>query len=169
MGRPIRGRPDPLFRRETDLAIERRPGKKALNVGADKSARMSWSALDLLGRIRDEIGCGLPLPWPRRALSKASAIEGYPAATLCVVRAPARGYQQKGQRSVRGRIIETLKQEIASEADVALLESNAAVLDAEVCVLAGAGFLEGWAIRPNKPDSPEKKGGFGLVCASETP
>ena len=44
--------PNDLFRRETDRVIKQVIGKQSLDVGADKIARVAWSAVSIIDRLR---------------------------------------------------------------------------------------------------------------------
>ena len=80
-GDPIEVCRDDLFRRTTDRVVQRRLGRRPLDVGADRIARTAHAALQLLQELRAIAEHPIPLAWDRRAKS-ISAIEVYPAATL---------------------------------------------------------------------------------------
>jgi predicted RNase H-like nuclease len=142
-----------LFRRRTDVYIKERLSQQPLDVGADRIARTAHRAL----RIIAELGAGLSQPvdlaW-EPSLHGVAAIEVYPAATLVSYKIPARCYKEEGAAEARRNIVDRLGDHIASieeHSRVACL-ADADVLDAVVCVLAGADFLRGQAEAPRQQD-----------------
>ena len=157
-GRPIRGDPNDLFRRETDLFIKRMVGKQPLDVGADRIARTAQAALNLLDEIRRLTGEPIPLSWESGVPTGVQAIEVYPAATLIVHGMQMKGYKLKDDRDARKQIIRKLGEQIDLPADITLMEESADALDAVVCLLAGVDFLRGEVYAPRHPARSRKEG-----------
>lgn len=151
---------DQLFCRSTDKFIADKTRRKPLEVGADRIARTARAALGLLSWIRGEIGAAIPLAWNPSDLSEHAVIEVYPATTLMAhdILASPEGYKKSDERarSRRREMVEKLKREMhIPERLVADLSENADMLDAVVCVLAGADFLAGRAMPP--PDRQHRR------------
>ena len=128
---------DALFQRATDRSIRERFGKKPLEIGADRISRTAVAALQLLRTIVEDPRCRIPLAWCPEALPAISAIEVYPAVTRLARGAPDRGGSLDG---LSGWI------EFGPGIDTARLTADA--IDAAVCVLAAADFIEGRALGP---------------------
>jgi hypothetical protein len=128
---------DALFQRATDRSIWGRFGKKPLEIGADRISRTTVAALQLLKTVVDDPRCPIPLAWHPEALPAVSAIEVYPAVTRLARGAPDHGGSLDG---LSGWI------EFGSGIDTAQLTVDA--VDAAVCVLAAADFIEGRAFGP---------------------
>ena len=146
-GEPIatpRGR---LFWRETDRVVRQVTGKRPLSVAADLIAHTAWQALWLLAEMRAE----RPLPVLSDAtelaleLGSGGAIEVYPGAALVSMGVPARGYKAAGARDIRAAMLPALAHQglplVGAAADAAVASPDA--LDAALCLLVGARFLEG--------------------------
>lgn len=148
-GQPIIVEPNLFFRRETDRVIYRCLGKTPLDIGADRIARTTHSALMLLQQVRDRSGLDIPLTWGvEAAASKVSAIEVYPAGTLLAHGITASGYKKADQRPVREKICAQLSKLVAGPLDQAAMLDDADVLDAVVCLVAASDFLKGSCILP---------------------
>lgn len=149
-----------LVRRETDLQL-RTMGHAPLDVGADRIAYAAHRALRLLGELRHATGRALPLLWP--PASDSGAIEVYPAATLRVRSIVTTGYK-KNAAAERPTALTARKQILASLAPEIELEPRLRkqvldapredMLDAVVCVLAGADFLRGDCTAPTPTQRP---------------
>lgn len=148
-GLPMKKSADAMFRRETDRHVRAATGKQSLDVGADRIARTAHAALALLGSLAKAIHQPINLAWDRSVTPGVNAIEVYPAVTLKMLNWPSSGYKKKDQLSARQKILAKLKGEIALPSDTSTAETDADVLDAIVCVLAGQDFLAG---RANPPD-----------------
>ena len=160
-GATIETPPDAMFRRATDLYIQREIGKTPLDVGADRIARTAHAALGLLGGLRDRIGSAIPLAWDPAALDGHAAIEVYPAATLIAHGIRSTRYKKQEPVHVEGRreIVAALRQKLTIPARlVAALSDNAHVLDAAVCVLAAEDFVAGRATPPTDRIVAEREG-----------
>lgn len=150
--------PNDLFRRATDRHIQRRLGKTPLDVGADRIARTAHAALRLLGGLRIRLAHEIPLAWCSSLTEAVSAIEVYPAATLTCLGLRSRSYKKQDQVAERREIVSAVSREIALELDTGVLEANADALDAVVCVLAAARFLDGTAFPPEDREVAEIEG-----------
>jgi hypothetical protein len=154
---------DDMFRRETDRDIKTRFRKTPLDVGADRIARTAHSALCLLHSTRELTGLEIPLAWNPAPPASVCAIEVYPAGTLLAHGMPASGYKKPTQRNMRTKIINSLKTKLCLEADPSVMLDDADCLDAVLCVLAAADFVEGRAVPPSNL-SAAKKEGWIWVC-----
>ncbi len=157
-GAPLEEAPHALFRRQTDLFIKDRIGRQPLDVGADRIARTAHAALGLLERVRQLTGEPVPLAWTADDPARVAAIEVYPAATLKVNGLPAAGYKQKEQVEMRRALLAGLRKLIDLPKDTDLPVANADVLDAAICVLAGADFLAGKTLAPEDLLLAKKEG-----------
>jgi predicted RNase H-like nuclease len=159
-GDPLPIPPNTLFRRETDRHIWQRTGKLPLDVGADRIARTAHAALALLADLRQLTGQPIPLAWQPNPLPPLSAIEVYPAGTLKMLFDPERvpSYKSKDGGNGRTTILNTLKQHAALPTDTSLLLQSDDALDAALCVLAGADFLNGQAAPPFNFPQAKKEG-----------
>ena len=153
-GQPIAGEATRLMRRETDRQVAAALRKTPLDVAADRIAYVAHRALRLLGELRETTGLPLPLLW---SPTGTGAIEVYPAATLRARSIDASGYKKKTladratARSARERLLACLAPELSIPPALATLILAAAredMLDAAVCVLAGADFLRGLCAPP---------------------
>lgn len=148
-GEPIATQPDLFFRRDTDRVVQDQLGKTPLDVGADRIARTAHTALTLLQKIKNPSGSRIPLAWePDSVTPPVSAIEVYPAGTLRAYGIPCSGYKKAGQRSVRGEILGRLSTLMTLPADQSSMLDNANILDAAICLLAAADFLQRHCIPP---------------------
>jgi len=145
---------DLLFQRATDRVVHDALDIKPLDVGANLIARTAHTALSFLERIQ------IPLAWePGHAnLACVSAIEVYPAATL-----KGRNLRHKGYKKdckARACIVERLGEEMElSDAIKCEMRKNDNVLDAVVCVLAAADFVNGQDVLcPANRELAEKEG-----------
>lgn len=157
-GQALEGESNALFRRDTDLRIKRMTGKQPLDVGADRIARTAHAALALLDEIRRLSGHPLPLAWDPRLPGHPCAIEVYPAATLSVRGLPATGYKRPEHRAQREALLARLSETLSLNTQRAPIEADDDILDAVVCLVAGADFLSGTALAPGEPSLAEKEG-----------
>ena len=152
-GQPLPNNPNLLFRRRTDAEIRDRIGRQSPDVGADRIARTAHRALQMLAELAVELGLReIPLAWEPSLQPGVRAIEVYPAATLTACpEVRFEGYKQAGAVELRGQVIEALRKYLTlSEKWDDLLRKDVDVLDAVVCLLAGADFLQGWAKGPKE-------------------
>jgi hypothetical protein len=149
---------DLLFHRQTDTEIERRLAKRPLEVGANLIARTAHAALAFLTELRRLTGMPIPLAWSHGTAAGCAAIEVYPAATLRAHGIQAGEY--KGTAEIEGRkgLLSRLGARVTLPADVQVLERSADALDAVVCLVAGADFLDGRAVPPSDLGRARKEG-----------
>ncbi len=157
-GNAIAVQPNTMFRRATDIDIKSRFGKTPLDVGADRIARTAHWALSSLGEIRKMTGMPIPLAWSPQNIGTAQAIEVYPAGTLIAHRMPASGYKKDAQRDVRGDMLISLIRKLSLPDNHDSLLNDADCLDAAICILAAADFLEGAAVPPTDLSLAKKEG-----------
>lgn len=157
-GEPINTQPVNFFRRETDRYIARTVGRRPLDVGAERIARTALAALQLISRLSNRLGESIPVVWTPDYPCGLGALEVYPAGVLQVLGLPASGYKAKEDRPVRQQILAGLKQDIQLNADAEPALADADVLDALICVLAGADFLAGRAMPPEDTELAMKEG-----------
>ncbi len=150
-GQVLDGDGHDLFRRVTDRFVHATVGKMPLDVGADRIARTAHMALRLLGEVRARTGFDIPLAWSPN-IDGVAAVEVYPAATLRCHKATCTGYKgnDAGPRDYRATILSALRDDWKLEVDDRLLAGCDDLLDAAVCLLAGADFLRGKCIAPGK-------------------
>ena len=154
----LRNEPNELFRRRADDVVAATVGPRPLDVGANWIARTAHAALQLLDQLRKKTGHPIPLAWSCPRAGKVEAIEVYPAATLRALGLPSSKYKKRDQAATREEIITGLRDTVALECDVGALLENADTLDAVVCVVAGADFLEGRIIQPTDTTVARKEG-----------
>jgi hypothetical protein len=158
-GGPLPTAPNDLFRRQTDKWVKRVIGKQPLDIGADKIARASWQALNVLDRVRAASGQPIPLAWRPDFAPRVAAIEVYPAATLA-----ASGLASTGYKDVTQGI--DVRRQLASSKPLAdrapwladLIHEKLDIFDAGLCAVAGADFLDGLADAPEDLPLAEKEG-----------
>lgn len=159
-GQPVGAGSDALFRRHTDLAVRERIGKTPLEVGADRIARTAVSALNLLAAISKRTGLEVPLTWTPDWPSGGASIEVYPAGTLKAYGLPASSYKGSADKDIerRKQLVRALGRKLTLPKDRRLLREAPDVLDACLCVLAAADFLDGAAPGPDDPGLAEREG-----------
>jgi hypothetical protein len=157
-GNPINTQPVNFFRRETDRFIARTVGRRPLDVGAERIARTALAALELISRISQRLGQSIPLVWNADYPCGLGAVEVYPAGVLQVLDLPASSYKDEEHRPVREKILVGLREQIDLPEDASAALGDADVLDALVCILAGADFLAGRAMPPEDADLAMKEG-----------
>jgi predicted RNase H-like nuclease len=168
-GRSFAETANELFRRETDGHVKKEFGKQPLDVGADRIARTAVSALTLLEKIRRITNLPIPLAWKPDYKDRATAIEVYPAATLVACGLPAKNYKNKHQAAERRTISAGLERWMQLPAERNDMESNADVLDAAICVLAGFDFVTGKATPPINLDLAQHEGWIWVRRKAVTP
>lgn len=147
-GASLNASKDKIFRRQTENVVKRVTGKTALEVGADKIARATHSALSVLNELRIHTGQPIPLAWSIR-FRGAAAIEVYPGATLQGRGIRELGYKKSGSSGARLRIAGRLGRQIAGLRD--RVNDPVDVFDACLCLLAAKDFMDGVALSPT-PD-----------------
>jgi predicted RNase H-like nuclease len=148
-GSAIKTEAHAMFRRATDVFIQRELKKTPLDVGADRIARTAYAALQLLASLRERLGVAIPLAWHASDVVTLVAIEVYPAATLVAHRIRSSGYKKPQQVNERSEILEALRRKMVIRESVRDLTLSADLVDAVVCVLAGADFVAGRAMPPH--------------------
>ena len=156
-GKDLQQEPNQLFRRETDRFVQRTFRKTPLDVGADRIARTAHAALQLLETLSIQASHVIPLAWVPE-FSGIAAIEVYPAGTLRASRVPASAYKRPEQSEARQRLLGWLADETDLPEDLSLPLGDPDVLDAMICVLAGADFLAGRAYPPADLALAQKEG-----------
>jgi len=154
----IEATPDAMFRRETDLFIQRELKKTPLDVGADRIARTAHAALRLLDELRRKLGLPIPLAWKLADISPIAVIEVYPAATLVAHGIRCTGYKKPGQAKQRREIMDALRTKMTIQDCVPDLSASGHLVDAVVCVLAGADFILQRAMSPEDQRLAEHEG-----------
>lgn len=164
-GFPVPATAESMFRRDTDRFVTEHVQQRPLEVGADRIARTAHSALTLLASLRQTLAEPIPLAWEPTFATRLAAIEVYPAATLKAKGYISKGYKKRDQIAERSRIVAQLTEccTIRHSGD---LISEADVLDAAVCVLAGHEFLAGRAMAPRDNSSAQQE---GWIWVSATP
>ena len=157
-GQPIHTRPADFFRRATDDFIARSIGRRPLDVAAERIARTALSALHLVAQVSGRLGTDIPLVWGQDLPCGLGAVEVYPAALLQVLGLPASGYKETQQLAVREQILAGLAGSVRLPADPSLALADADVLDAIICVAAGADFLAGRSMPPEDLGLAQKEG-----------
>lgn len=143
--------PGEFFRRQTDLLVEERLGRRPLEVGANWIARTARAALELLKELRLETGEMIPLAWEPPTDPGTYAIEVYPAGTLAAYGKDPTGYKDSSEKEHADRrvgLLDFLEQRVALPCGREAMQANADLLDAALCVLAGVDFLQGTAVAP---------------------
>ncbi|NIV36317.1 MAG: DUF429 domain-containing protein [Anaerolineae bacterium] len=159
-GDVIRVPREKLFRRETDRFIKCELGKQPFAVGADKIAHTAHDALDLLQQVRELTGQPIPLAWDRELGAGIHAIEVYPGATLAAMSKalgiPVPTYKSKDKQAERREVLALLGEQVRLPEDTTLMQDNADVLDAGLCVLAAVDFLLDRAMEPEGDEMAQK-------------
>jgi predicted RNase H-like nuclease len=157
-GDPIHIPRDRMFSRLTDRVVKREIGKRPLNVGADRIAHTAHAALYQLDELRYETGQPIELAWDPNLGPGIHAIEVYPAATLIAYGISSAGYKGKQGKAARQQILRSLPRHLVLPNDVELLVECDHALDAVLCVLAGADFLQGLALAPEDLPTAQDEG-----------
>jgi predicted RNase H-like nuclease len=172
-GEPVDAQSETMFNRATDRFLYRTLGKRPLDVGADRIARTALAALDMLQRLREEVGEQIPLAWSADGTDAPAAIEVYPAATLDAHGIQAKRYKRDEHGEGRRSAIDFARSRLVDETNIDLAGVQHDVLDAILCVVAGIDFLEGEAHPPEDPDIAAREGWIWVretakTCARET-
>ena len=154
-GQPISTSPNQFFRRETDTFIHALVGKQPMDVGADRIARTAHAALKLLDELRIRTSQPISLAWDSHLDKGLYAIEVYPAATL-----RSYGFNPKqvpqGDNTIEQAILAVAAEHMLGTGSASI--SNRHAVDAVICVLAGADFLQGDAVPPVNLETAQKEG-----------
>lgn len=157
-GEPFKTTADALFRRETDRLVHKHLRKLPPEVGADRVARTSRAALDLLRDVRMHAGRPMPLAWHQG--EEPGVIEVFPAATLLARGISAVGYRANTTRARRARaeILSRLAQELKMRPSRDVLIDDVNLFDATLCALAGADFARAQCVAPEDPELAHREG-----------
>ena len=132
-GQPLATARPRMFSRLTDRFIRRRIGKTPLDVGANLIAMTAHGALEFLEQLREVTGEEIPLAWVPGEVRGVTAIEVYPAAERVVLGLP------KADTEKTLTDLNPLVANLQPRMDV--LRKSPHLLDAVLCVLAGAAFV----------------------------
>ncbi len=153
-----------LFRRYTDDFTAAAAGKRPMDVAADRIARTAKAALDLLDDLRSRTGRALPLGWHPGRIPGDAVLETYPAAWLKVNGLRFQGYKKKEQRKEREEILAALGSRIILECHDSPFIDDADILDALLCTLVSADYLESnvYPVPPEKAETARREGWIWL-------
>jgi hypothetical protein len=146
-----------MFRRAIDRFIRLKIGKQSLDVGADRIARTAFAALGLLESVRKSTALPIPLAWDP-LFDAVAAIEVYPSATLRAHGLSTAEYKAPTGRARRAEIVQAVSTHLNFQLSGEECIGNADVLDATLCLLAGADFLLGHAFKPSDPARARREG-----------
>jgi len=151
-----------MFRRATDEAIENRPLKRPLEVGANLIARTALSALTLLHDLRRRTSQRIPLAWEMGIPTHLSVIEVDPAATrlnlAALIKVAPTGKTTKDKKEMekkekdafrRKQIVESIPPAVDVSAVRGDIEASDHALDAVWCAMAAREFIEGRCVAPS--------------------
>jgi hypothetical protein len=159
-----------MFRRETDRFVRQLTGKQTLDVGADRIARTALAAVNLLADLRTLTACPIPLAWKPELSERIQAIEVYPTGTLAALSLTCSGYKRAPDRSVREAILIGIEEYVdVSCIPIEQLLEDDDLLDAVVCVVAAADFLQGGAVPPLDEALAVKEGWIWVRSPLGTP
>lgn len=163
-GEYISAEPNKIFSRLTDRKVKALTTKKPLDVGADRIARTAHAALKIVEELRStKQDRKIEMCWNQeKPDADISMIEVYPAATLLMCGLPAEKYKNEDQSAERKKILDGLRRMIRIEDGQATrMILNADILDAVVCTVAGADFLNGYCVAPDEKEvNTAKKEGW---------
>ena len=153
--------PNELFRRETDRVVRETIGKQSLDIGADKIARVAWSALSIIGQIRAQAKREISVVTHAADANDCRCIEVYPAATL-----EARGFSSKGykgnkpeHKQCRIDLEARLRDKINYDDAVRLqMIGSDDAIDSVICLLAAKDYIFGKTILPTNHELALKEG-----------
>lgn len=134
-----------FFKRLTDQRIAARLRQHPLEVAADKIARASHTALDVLDELRRRTHLDLDLVWDRPFVG-VGVIEVYPAATLRAHGLRCSGYKAVEDADHRREIARALESRVNNLHE--FVERQADVFDAALCLVAAQDFLLGTCAAP---------------------
>jgi len=148
-GRPIRTRPNDLFRRLTDHVTRAAISKVPMDVGADRIARAAHAALRLIGDLEAGLGRRVRLAWSPAVGPGVRAIEVYPGGFLKANAVVASGYKANGAQDLRRAMLESLRGFYPFEEPDGLdCTAGQHGFDAALCVLSATDFLQGHSMAP---------------------
>jgi predicted RNase H-like nuclease len=149
-GQALATTPEKMFRRTTDDFVWEMTGKKPMEVGAERIARTAHAALRLLNEISILRGTTIPLCWTADTLSRGqvAAIEVYPAGLMAALGV------KRPSREDKISALERLTDLGAMSIDESV---TADMVDAVLCAVAGADFLQGKCYAPSPKQLPVAK------------
>lgn len=157
-GEPLAIDANDLFSRHTDRVVRDKIGKRPLEVGANLIARTALSALALIELIGQNLGTRIPLAWSPDDLGYVAAVEVYPAATVLA-------HRPKSQLHAEAKL-DLIRQQLDSDPPEGV-DDTLDIIDACLCVVAGADFLRDDALPPEGDDKDlAKKEGWIWVKKS---
>lgn len=145
---------DRMFKRLTDQRLIDRLEQRPLEVAADKIARASHTALQVIEQVRLRSGRPLDLLWSPSDL-RSGVIEVYPAATLKSRGLPNSKYKRPEQRAQRVAIANALSTTV--EGIHQHLDAKADVFDAVLCLVAASDFVAGHCMPPDPSELHQAK------------
>lgn len=148
-----------LFRRRCDDVVAAALRKRPLDVGADRIARTAHAALRLLTEIREQSGLPVPVAWTPGPPTESIALEVYPGGTLKSLGHRSSGYKGAGREMERQEICDHLRTYLTFDAALeAQMRQSDHLLDAAICALAAADFVQENMILPPDDDDVRKEG-----------
>lgn len=158
-GDPLPEHAHPLFRRRCDDVVASTLKKRPLDVGADRIARTAHAALNMLAKIRAASHANIPLGWIPGPPSETIALEVYPGGTLKALGVRSSGYKGAGRESEREEIYDQLRDLMTFDDELARqMRASDHLLDAALCTLAGADFVQQEMILPPNEDDVRQEG-----------
>jgi hypothetical protein len=144
-----------LFNRSTELFVDATIQKRPLEIGANLIARTAAAALELLSSLRVMLRMDLPLLWEQGPITGSGVIEVYPTATIIGRVGAGTKLNFKTKTDI---LLPLLEMDFGLESIDLLESSDDHILDAAMCVLAGADFIEKRCHEPPDRELAEKEG-----------
>ncbi|MBN2586165.1 MAG: DUF429 domain-containing protein [Candidatus Fermentibacteraceae bacterium] len=144
-----------LFNRATDLFVDETIQKRPLEIGANLIARTAAAALELLTTLRVLLRMDLPLLWQQGPPEKSGVIEVYPVATIIGRIGTGTKLNFKTKSDI---LLPILEMDFGLESIDLLAKSDDHMLDAAMCVLAGADFIEKRCHQPLDLEAVRREG-----------
>jgi len=144
-----------LFNRDTDKFIEKTIQKRPFEVGASLIARTAQAALELLSTLRVVLCRDIPLLWNQGPIESSGVIEVYPPATIIGRIGESTKLNFKTKSDI---LLPILATDFGVESIDVIEKSDDHMLDAALCVLAGADFLEKRCHEPSDLSVAEQEG-----------
>jgi hypothetical protein len=101
-------------------------------------------------------------------MSGPAAIEVYPAATLIAHSLSCTGYKKAKEVEARRSLVACLRNVMALPTSLAVCDDSADALDAIVCILAAADFVNGRAMPPEDRQLAEREGWIWVASKKAT-
>ena len=144
-----------MFQRETDRVVHSELKKKPLEVGANLIARTALDALTTLTELGRKVT--LEMGWTPGNVTTRQVIEVYPAATLASRKINSSRYKEKDATNKRAAIFQELSLDV-SDTHTAAAVSVDHVLDAVICCVAAADYIQGDVIEPEDATLAQREG-----------